>query len=184
MGLDAPRVLPSNIYLIGLMGSGKSTVGRPLAQALQREFIDLDTLIEQQTGQSIREIFARHGENFFRDLESACLGEIAKYHQRVVALGGGAILRERNRDLIKSSGFSIYLKVSPEILMERLGDCSERPLHQGLDEQANLERLGELLQERQSFYEQADLIVPNEGSSKEALVHITSALERLCKLSQ
>ena len=184
MGLVAPLVLLSNIYLIGLMGSGKSTLGRPLAQTLKREFIDLDTLIEQKSGQSIREIFSEHGEIFFRDLESARLDEIAKYHKRVIALGGGAILREQNRGLVSSSGFSVYLKVNPEILAQRLSDCSDRPLLQGLDDQAKLERLRELLQERQSFYEQADLIVPNEGSPEEALAQITSALEHLCKLSK
>lgn len=184
MELDAPLVLPSNIYLIGLMGSGKSTLGRPLAQALQRQFIDLDALIEQKSGQSIREIFSEHGENYFRNLESTCFSEVAKQREKVVALGGGAILREQNRALIKSSGFSVYLKVSLEILTERLDDCSDRPLLQGLDNPTKLERLRELQQERQSFYEQADLIVPNEGSSGEALAYITSALERLCKLSK
>ncbi|MBI1741669.1 shikimate kinase [Candidatus Acetothermia bacterium] len=184
MELDAPRVLPSNIYLVGLMGSGKSTLGHHLAQALKREFIDLDALIERESGQSIREIFFEHGENYFRNLESTCLFEVVKQREKVVALGGGAILRERNRELIRSSGFSIYLKVNPKILAERLGDCSARPLLQGLDANAKLERLRDLLQERQSFYEQADLIVPNEGSSEKALARITSALERLCKLSK
>ncbi len=166
------------------MGCGKSTVGRALAQTLDLGFVDLDCFIEDQAHKSVQEIFAQEGERHFRRLESACLKTIAHLERtKIVALGGGAVLCAQNRRLIRTSGFSIYLKVAPELLAARLQMHSDRPLLEGLGESAKLAKLHELLREREPFYAQADLILTNEGRVQEALKALTKELSRLWKSS-
>ncbi len=180
----AASAAPSlNIYLLGLMGSGKSTVGRQLAQILVREFIDLDNFIEEQAQKLISVIFLEHGEAHFRELESQCLQDISSKKTCVIALGGGAILEEKNRLLIQSTGLSIYLKVRPETLLKRLSDSEHRPLLAGLNSNAKLVKLQELERVRSGYYEEANLIIENETAPQEAIEKILAALPTLCARS-
>jgi len=167
----------ANLYLIGMMGSGKTTLGRLLAGELGRPFADTDELIEQSTGRSIPEIFRERGEAGFRELETACLFEVSRAKGLVVSLGGGAVLREENRRLIRATGRSIYLKVRPETILARLPEHPDRPLIAGMDLEERLQTLRELLRLREPYYLQADLVVENDGPPWEALGVIMRALK-------
>jgi len=137
------------VFLVGMPGSGKSTVGRQLSRRLQLPFFDSDHLIEQRLGCSIREYFAREGEAAFRDLEGQVLAELAQGADAVVATGGGAVLREANRNALRAGGKVIYLRSSPEELYRRLRHDTNRPLLQVADPMA---RLRTLYAERDPLY--------------------------------
>ena len=122
-------------------GSGKSTVGRQLSRRLQLPFFDSDHLIEQRLGCTIREYFAREGEAAFRDVEEQVLGELARGAPAVVATGGGAVLREANRQALRAGGQVVYLRSSPEELFRRLRHDTQRPLLQVADPLAKLRAL-------------------------------------------
>ena len=114
-----------NIYLLGMMGSGKSTVGRSLSQYMDKPFIDLDSEIEQFVGKTISEIFKNDGEKYFRNIES---NQLYQYSDSVVACGGGILLNEGNRTFIKKNGKAILLTASIAELSERLSTSENRPL--------------------------------------------------------
>jgi shikimate kinase len=146
------------IILIGLPGSGKSTVGRQLARKLSASFVDSDYLIEQRVGCSIMEYFGREGEGAFRDVEEAVLADTVARHREVtgvctvLATGGGAVIRENNRKLLHRAGRVIYLRCSPEDLYKRLRHDRNRPLLQSEDP---LQRLRELYAQRDPLYSDA-----------------------------
>lgn len=145
-----------NWYLIGMMGAGKTTVGRKLAAISGREFVDLDEQISSATGMGIPELFAALGEAEFRIQESQ---ELQKLPAKglVVATAGGSVLSELNRQHMRSTGTTIYLRTHPESLIERLGqERAKRPL---LAEEDWIERLGALYEQRRDLYEQADIII-------------------------
>ena len=120
-----------HIFLIGFMGAGKSTVSRLLAERLGWASADLDELVESSTGLKVREIFAQHGEQEFRRLESEALASVESMPDVVVACGGGAVLLDRNRALLKRLGTVVYLKVSASAALGRIGDVASRPLLAG-----------------------------------------------------
>jgi shikimate kinase len=156
----AQRLQGLNIYLIGMMGAGKSAVGRPLAEALGYRFLDADDALEQVAGRSIPEIFATDGEAGFRELETAVLGQIASWHSLVVATGGGVVTRPANWGHMRQ-GVVVWLDAPAPLLLQRLrSDPTPRPLLQADDPGA---RLGELLAQRQPIYAQADLRVHQAG---------------------
>jgi len=156
----AQRLQGLNIYLIGMMGAGKSAVGRPLAEALGYRFLDADDALEQVAGRSIPEIFATDGEAGFRELETAVLGQIASWHSLVVATGGGVVTRPANWGHMRQ-GVVVWLDAPAPLLLQRLrSDPTPRPLLQADDPAA---RLGELLAQRQPIYAQADLRVHQVG---------------------
>jgi shikimate kinase len=156
----AKRLQGLNIYLIGMMGAGKSAVGRPLAEALGYRFLDADDALEQIAGRSIPEIFATDGEAGFRELETAVLGQIASWHSLVVATGGGVVTRPENWGHMRQ-GVVVWLDAPAPLLLQRLrSDPTPRPLLQADDPGA---RLGELLAQRQPIYAQADLRVHQAG---------------------
>lgn len=130
-------------------GSGKSTVGRQLARQLGREFVDSDTVLEQRLGVPIREWFERHGEDSFRDQEQAVIEDLSQGAGRVLATGGGAVLRPSNRNALHSRCHVFYLRASPEELARRLRHDTQRPLLQVSDP---LARLRELYRERDPLY--------------------------------
>ena len=158
------------IYLTGYRGTGKTTVGRLIAAELGCRCVDLDRLIEQSAESSIREIFESGGEAEFRDWESRCLERLAKTPTdalTVVALGGGAILREENRDRIRESGCCVWLTASPETLVGRIaGDPLSEADRPALTKLSAAREVEEMLAKRQPLYrESADHIVSTEAKS-------------------
>jgi shikimate kinase len=141
--------MQASIVLVGLPGSGKSTVGRHLARRLGLAFVDADHFIEQRQGCSVREYFEREGEQAFRDLEQETLAELAQRSGVVLSTGGGAVLREANRETLKRQGWVVYLKSSPDELYRRLKHDTTRPLLQVGDP---LKKLKELFAVRDPLY--------------------------------
>ena len=145
-----------SLYLIGMMGSGKTSTGRPLAERLGYGFIDADAVIEQAAGCTIPEIFERDGEAGFRELETQVMSAICQRHSLVVATGGGVVTQRKNWGLLHS-GIVIWLDVMRDQLLARLkADATERPLLQTPDPEAALD---DLLAQRKPLYGEADLTV-------------------------
>ena len=145
-----------SLYLVGMMGSGKTSTGRPLAERLGYGFVDADAVIEQAAGCSIPEIFDRDGEAGFRGLESQVLSAISQRHSLVVATGGGVVTQPENWGVLHS-GIVIWLDVVPDQLLQRLkADSTVRPLLETADPEV---ALNALLNERRPLYAEADLTV-------------------------
>jgi shikimate kinase len=168
-----------NLYLVGMMGSGKSTAGRHLAELLGYRFLDADSSIEQVAGRSIPELFASEGESGFRALEAAVLNQIASWHSLVVATGGGVVTRPENWGQLQQ-GVVIWLDAPDALLLERLSsDPTPRPLLQAEDPAG---RLAALLAERKPLYAQADLhIVQDGGPAEQVASQILEALPSVLK---
>ena len=130
-----------NIVLIGLMGAGKTTVGRLIAERLGRPFVDTDDVVEHTAKRSIDEIFAADGERAFRDLEAAAVRSVAALRGQVIAVGGGAVLDHGNVTQLRSTGDLVLLDADPTTLAARIGDTSTRPLLAGGDSGEALARL-------------------------------------------
>ena len=155
-----------SLYLVGMMGSGKTSTGRPLAEQLGYGFVDADAVIEQAAGCSIPEIFERDGEAGFRALESQVLNVISQRHSLVVATGGGVVTQQENWGLLHS-GIVIWLDVVQEQVMQRLrADSTVRPLLQTEDPEAAIHAL---LNQRRPFYAEADLTVVIDQETPDAI---------------
>ena len=155
-----------SLYLIGIMGSGKTSTGRPLAERLGYGFVDADAVIEQAAGCSIPEIFQREGEEGFRALEHQVLNSISQRHSLVVATGGGVVTLKENWGLLHS-GIVIWLDVNQQKLLKRLRtDPTPRPLLQNHDPDASL---NELMAKRKPLYAEADLTVVIDDEPPEAV---------------
>lgn len=161
-----------SIVLIGLMGSGKTSTGRRLAQQLGLEFVDADAEIEAAAGMSITEIFAQHGEPYFRDGERRVMARLLSEGPRVIATGGGAFMNEETRARIAASGISVWLKADPDVLWRRVRKRSHRPLLQGADPEQTLKTL---LEERYPVYARADVTVISRDGPHELAVEETIA---------
>ena len=149
-----------NIILIGPMGSGKSTIGNIIARRLHRDFQDSDHFIEERTGVDIARIFDVEGEQGFRDRESNALNELLSESNRVIATGGGSVLRRENQQLLKQKGYIVFLDTSINQQMQRLRRDKKRPL---LQTENPRERLESLLAERRPIYlDLADLAVKTD----------------------
>jgi shikimate kinase len=148
--MSVQRKPVAGLYLVGFMASGKSTIGRALAQEIGWPFIDIDTEIEAREGRPIAQIFSEQGENYFRAVETEvirhCVAQIEAGAPAVVALGGGAFVQPANRALIETNGVSVWLDCPLAIVRQRLGDDSTRPLA------ANRNGLEKLFAERRSSY--------------------------------
>ncbi len=164
------------IYLVGMMGVGKSTVGPLLAARLGRDFVDTDLEIERRTGRAVADIFDRDGEAAFRRLEAEAV-EAASSEPAVIALGGGAIVQPGALERLCGRGDLVYLRASAELLLERIGDPSNRPLLAGLGEAECAARLRSLLDERRPFYERARFQIDAEGTGDEVVDRIMVRLE-------
>jgi len=169
------------VYLTGFMASGKSTIGPILANTLGWNFFDLDKLIEESVGKSVRTIFEENGEDYFREMETQTLRNNSVLENYIIALGGGTIANQVNLEIIKSSGFLIYLESSPEETYKRLRFKRDRPaLLFDSDEEPSksefLERINSLLRNRISYYNQADLKINTDnckvGRTVDKLSHI------------
>ena len=160
------RLAGRSLYLVGMMGSGKTSTGRPLAERLGYGFVDADAVIEQAAGCSIPDIFDRDGEAGFRSLESQVLSAISQRHSLVVATGGGVVTQPENWGMLHS-GIVIWLDVVPDQLLQRLNaDSTVRPLLQTANPEA---ALNALLNERRPLYAEADLTVVINDETPEAV---------------
>ncbi len=170
----------ANIYLIGMMGAGKSTVGHLLAQRLPRyHFFDTDAVITQATGFSIPEIFADSGEAGFRQIETQTLGQLSAHTRLVVATGGGIVTQQMNWSYLHH-GIVVWLDASSQTLWERLKEDQSRPL---LQDSNPLQKLEDLLQQRQHLYAQADLrvLIEPQISIEEVAHQIITEIPKVLK---
>lgn len=159
----------TNIFLIGPMGAGKTTIGRLLAQKLDLTFIDSDHEIEQHTGVDIPLIFEKEGEAGFRKREADIIDELTQRKNVVLATGGGAVLAEENRKHLISRGMVIYLKADIKHLVRRTRRDKNRPLLQGANPE---KKLREIMQQREPLYEQtADFIIDTGKHSVQAIIN-------------
>lgn len=162
-----------NIFLMGYMGCGKSTVGQLLASGLNRRFVDLDVFIEERARKSVSEIFAQDGEPFFRTLEKELLAELASAENQVVAVGGGTPVDPGNLRVMQSSGISVYLELPVAELIKRLqSDLEKRPLLAGMDNEELEVFVTGHFQQRESVYRRAELRVP-------ATISVEGLMEKL-----
>jgi shikimate kinase len=168
-----------NIYLIGMMGVGKTTIGQVLAPQLDYQFFDTDAVIEQVAGQSIAEIFATQGEAEFRQLETAVLGQLAGHTRKVIATGGGIVLRPENWQFLRY-GIVVWLDAARELMQQRLQADTTRPLLQTDDLPTRLETL---ITQRQALYQQADLHITVAATESPAQIcnRLVAALAQACQ---
>ena len=158
-----------NISLCGMMGSGKSAIGKILANKLDYNFIDVDKMIEIDARKTIKKIFEEDGEEYFRYLEEKITINILEHKETIVSLGGGAIINKKIRSIIKKNSYNIYLNVNVDILTKRLQNSKTRPLIY----KKNLKKeLVNLISTREKFYHKADLIVKNEKNIIETAENI------------
>ena len=164
-----------NIVLIGFMGSGKSTIGIKLSYRLRRVVEDTDKLIVRKTGKNISDIFAKEGEEYFRELETDVLRSLCetcgpKHSPRIISVGGGTPVREENRLLLKQLGTVVYLRLRPETVYNRLKRDTTRPLLQGDNPQ---EKIRTLMEARKDAYEScADLIIDVDNKEMVTIVDL------------
>ncbi|WP_233744724.1 shikimate kinase [Leptodesmis sichuanensis] len=164
----------TNIYLIGMMGTGKTTIGREIAHQLGYQFFDTDAVIEQATRQTIADLFAEQGEAAFRDLETQVLSQLSAYKCLVIATGGGIVLRQANWSYLRH-GIVVWLDAPIPVLQQRLETDTTRPLLQTAD---LLARLSDLMEQRRSLYAQADLQIQSDNQVSPAQL-ATQTLERI-----
>jgi shikimate kinase len=156
-----------NIFFIGLMGAGKTTIGKHLAKQLGKTFYDTDHEIEKRTGVKIPVIFDLEGEEGFRKRESAVIQELAQLENIVLATGGGAVIAKENRDCLKNNGVVIYLRANANDLWQRMRHDKQRPLLQNVDIRAKLEQL---YNERHPLYLDTATIIVDTGHQPAAMV--------------
>lgn len=156
-----------NVFLIGFMGSGKSTIASYLAENYGMEIIDMDQLIVEREGMAIPDIFAQKGELYFRDAETNLLIQMQGEQNKVVSCGGGVVLREKNIQAMKKSGQVVLLNAKPETILERVKDDDNRPLLRG---NKNVQFIRDMMEKRQPKYEAAaDLVIHTDGKSADEI---------------
>lgn len=159
-------VLTCPVFLVGFMGAGKTTVSRKLARLTGAASIDMDRFIERRCDKAIKDLFAEIGEEGFRAIESDVLRELAEGEPRFVSCGGGVVLKEENREILKGAGCVVYLKVTAEEAASRISDVSTRPLF------GNLEQAQRVIDGRLAFYEEvADLQIETAGRGSGSIAH-------------
>jgi shikimate kinase len=156
------------IVLVGLMGAGKSSIGRRLAEKLELPFVDADHEIEVAAGKSIPEIFADHGEPYFREGERRVIGRLIENGAQVMATGGGAFINDETRERIAAHGISVWLKADLPLLMKRVMKRADRPLLQTEDPAAVMQRL---IEQRYPVYAQADIMVESRDVQHTQMVN-------------
>lgn len=168
-----------NIVLIGFMGAGKSAVSERLSTVYAMKNVEMDQVIAEREGMSILNIFAAHGEEYFRDLETELLAEMQSHKNTVISCGGGAVLRERNIREMKRNGRVVLLTASPETVYERVKDSDDRPVLNG---RKNVKGIKELMEQRRGRYEvAADIVINTDNKTVmqvcEELVHRLMEME-------
>lgn len=164
----AANLAGRSIVLVGLMGAGKSTVGRRLAQRLNIDFVDADTAIEEAAGMSIPEIFSSHGEPYFREGERRVITRILEDGQQVLATGGGAFMNEQTRASIAQRGISVWLKADLPLLMKRVSRRSDRPLLLNDDPESVMRKL---METRYPVYGLSDVVIESRDVSHNVIVN-------------
>lgn len=166
----------NNIYLVGFMGTGKTSVGKELAKKKELPFVDLDDLIELKERSLIRDIFAKKGEAYFRRVENSVLKQVAKEKKFVVSCGGGIVIDPNNIKLMKKSGVLICLSASPEVILKRTSKYSHRPL---LNVPNPKKHIDLLLKMRAPYYAKADKIIDTSKISiKEVAAKVLKTIDK------
>ena len=177
--LDLAGLKKKNICIMGLMGSGKSIIGKDLSKYLKLNFYDTDREIEIITKKSISKIFKEDGESYFRDIEEKICIKLLANKNCVISLGGGSIINKRIRNSVRENSYSIYLQVKLENLLDRLRSSNKRPLlNNKMDKREILENLYD---NRRKFYEKADFTVNNDKDKFQVLDQIKSELNSYAK---
>lgn len=157
------KAIDYNIFLIGFMGAGKSTIAKVLQKELDMELVEMDERIVEEQGMSINDIFAKKGEDGFRDIESQLVIDIGENKNSIVSCGGGVVVRSQNVENMKKSGKIIFLTASPETILERVKNGKDRPLLNG---HMNVEYISELMEKRRAMYEAAaDIRISTDGKT-------------------
>ena len=169
--LQVARALGArSVVLVGMMGAGKSSVGRRLGARLGIPFVDADTEIETAAGMSISEIFAQHGESYFRAGEARVIARLLAHGPQVVATGGGSVMDTNTRALIRAKGISIWLKADLDVLLKRTRRRNDRPL---------VDKIKDLLPVREPLYAEADITIQSRDEPHEMIVdEVIAALAR------
>jgi shikimate kinase len=161
--IQAKSLFDYNVFLVGFMGAGKSTIARDLMEKLEMDRVEMDEMIVQKQGMSISEIFDEYGEAYFRNLESNTLIELQKRKQTIVSCGGGVVMRAENADHMKKNGRVVLLTAKPETILERVKDSDERPI---LNNHMNVEFIAELMEKRRERYlAVADVIIETDAKT-------------------
>lgn len=160
-------ILPKTLVLVGLMGAGKSAIGKRLAEQWNVTFVDSDEEIEKREGITVSEIFANHGEPEFRRMEREVIAHDLKFPPHILATGGGAFIQPETRELIRKEAISVWLKADIEVLLDRVSRKHTRPLLEQGDKRATLEKL---MRERYPVYEQADIVVNSDEQPHAAVL--------------
>lgn len=164
-----------NIVLTGFMGTGKSAIGKRLARLLKRSFYDTDQEVEEVTGLTISQIFAKHGELRFRSEEKLVIRKLAAKENAIIATGGGAVLDDENIKELSENGVLICLTADPEVILARVSKKNTRPL---IKKDYGLEEIKEMLEERDPYYKKADLFI---DTSKNGFDEVISKIVSLLK---
>lgn len=155
----------TNVFLIGFMGTGKSTVARYLSEKYGMKVSEMDQMLVEQEGRSIADIFETNGELYFREIETCLLKKLVEKQGQVISCGGGVVLRQENVDLMKKGGVIVLLTAEPETILERVKNSQERPLLSG---NKNVAFIRELMEKRHSSYKHAaDVIIDTDGKTVE-----------------
>lgn len=167
--------IKNNIFLIGFMGAGKSTIAAELTKELGMQRIEMDQMIVEQQSMPISEIFDKFGEEYFRNIETDLVRELTDKKQMVVSCGGGIVLRDENAKLMKESGAIVLLTATPETIYERVKNSTERPILNG---NMNVEYISSLMDQRKDrYFAVADYVVTTDGkSAKEICAEIIEKL--------
>lgn len=156
-----------NIFLIGFMGAGKSTIAKALCKELQMQLVEMDARIVEEQGMSINDIFAQYGEDHFRDIESQLILTLGEEGNTIVSCGGGVVVRPQNIEFMKKSGKVVFLSATPETIYERVKNSTDRPILNG---HMNVEYIAELMEKRRALYEAAaDTRIDTDGKSRSVI---------------
>lgn len=177
---QSKRLFDYNIFLVGFMGAGKSTIAGQLATLLEMQRVEMDQMIVEEQGMAISEIFEKYGEEYFRDIETQTLIALQKKKQTIVSCGGGVVVREENEGHMKKNGRVILLTARPETILERVKGSTERPI---LNNNMNVDFISELMEKRRERYlAVADYIVETDG--KDVMSICEEIIARLLEMDE
>ena len=160
------------VYLIGFMGSGKTTIGRELALNLRWSFVDLDKKVEEYAGKTISEIFSQNGEEYFREIETKSLIALKSQKNVIISTGGGAPCHDENMEFMLDNGLTIYLKLTPAELKKRLESRGERPLIKDLDDENLKIFIEKRLTDREKWYDRSEITIGGSNPDIDQIVHL------------